>query len=496
MAYAQSYRRLAASPVINLPAVFFFVGVILCGFGGAMLIPALFDVAESNDDYRVFITCAAISIFVGLSLALAFHRHRSSMGIREVMLTVPATWMTVVAFAALPFVFSSLHLPYVDAVFETMSGVTATGSTVIVGLDTAPTGLLLWRWLLIWLGGFGFVTLAVLVLPFLRIGGQQLFVIDLSAQAGKFVPRMIDLVLNIALVYLAITVGGAIAYRLEGMSTFDAIGHSMAAVATGGFSSHDAGIGYFKSPAIEWTASVQMLLSALPFSLYIEALRRGPRALTQDAQVRLFLAIIGSAVFSLFLWRVAWNEAPIIEALREATFNVVSIITTTGFTSQDFSQWGGFAQVLLLSLMLVGGCTGSTAGGIKMFRLCLMLSGLRAQTHRQIYPHGSFVVTYNRAPVVDAVRAGVSLYVFVYTSTFLLFALALSFCGLGLDAALGGSATALGGVGPGLGSTIGPCCTFAPLPEAAKWLLTIEMLAGRLEILTLVIPLTRTFWRT
>jgi trk system potassium uptake protein TrkH len=212
--------------------------------------------------------------------------------------------------------------------------------------------------------------------------------------------------------------------------------------------------------------------------------------------VRLFLWIIGCAIASLFVWRVVWNEAPMLEAMREAAFNVVSTITTTGFTSahQDHAQWGGFPATLLLTIMLVGGCTGSTAGGIKMFRLRVLLSALRAQARRQIYPHGTFVIVYNGAPIMDTVRAGVTLYFFIYISTFIVFALALALCGLSFEASLGGSAAALGGIGPGLG-IIGPCCTFAPLPDPVKWLLLVEMLAGRLEILVLLIPLTRTFWR-
>ena len=239
-----------------------------------------------------------------------------------------------------------------------------------------------------------------------------------------------------------------------------------------------------------------MLISAMPFVLHLDAVRHGPMVLFADAQVRLFLWIVGFAVLSLFVWRVAWNDAPLLEAAREATFNVTSIISTTGFTSQDFAQWGPFPPLLLLLMMLVGGCTGSTAGGIKMFRLCVLIKSLRAQAHRRIYPHGTFVVAYNDQPVGDTVRAGVALYFFVYLATFFLFALLLSFTGDAFEASIGGSATALGGVGPGLGPIIGPCCTFAPLPDAAKWLLIVEMLAGRLEILILVIPLTRTFQRT
>ena len=481
---------------LDIGSIAFFIGAIVCFFGLSMLLPAGLDYLDGNDDDRVFMGCSAILVFFGLTMALTFRRKKYALGVREVVLAAPLTWIAVVGLAALPFVFSSFRLSYGDAVFETMSGATATGSTVIVGLDTAPRGLLLWRWLLIWFGGFGFVTLAVLVLPFLRIGGMQLFVLDLSAQSGKFVPRMIDVVVKIALVYATITVIGAIAFRVAGMSQFDAIGHSMAAVATGGFSSHDAGIGYFQSPTIEWIAIVEMAVSAMPFVLFIEALRRGPAPLWKELQVRLFAGIIVGSSLTLTVWLVARESIGLLDALRQATFNVVSIITTTGFTSQDFSLWGGFPSVLILMLMLVGGCTGSTAGGIKMFRLCLLLEAIRTQLHRQIYPHGTFLVTYNTTPVQDSVRAGVAGYFFVYLSTFFMFALALSLTGMSFEAGLGASATALGGVGPGLGNVIGPCCTFAPLPAVAKWLLVLEMMAGRLEILVVVIPLTRTFWRT
>ena len=481
---------------LDIGSIAFFIGAIVCFFGLSMLLPAALDYLDGNDDAQVFMSCAAILVFLGLTMAMTFRRRKYALGLREIILAAPLTWIAVVGLSALPFVFSDFRLSYADAVFETMSGATATGSTVIVGLDTAPRGLLLWRFLLIWFGGFGFVTLAVLVLPFLRIGGMQLFVLDLSAQSGKFVPRMIDVVIKIALVYLAITVAGAVAFHIAGMSLFDAICHSMAAVATGGFSTHDAGLGFFKSPAIEWIATVEMALSAMPFVLFVGALREGPMPLWNESQVRLFLAIIAISSLTLTVWLVARESIDLIEALRQATFNVVSIITTTGFTSQDFNLWGGFPSVLILMLMLVGGCTGSTAGGIKMFRLCLLLEAIRAQLHRQIYPHGTFLVTYNKMPVQDTVRAGVAGYFFVYVSTFFMFALLLSLTGMSFEASLGASATALGGVGPGLGPVIGPCCTFAPLSATAKWLLSLEMMAGRLEILVVVIPLTRTFWRT
>lgn len=497
---ARRGERIARSPqksvAIDIAAVFFFVGVVVVGFGVAMLLPALLDLIDGNIDYAVFLTSAGISIFTGLSLALACHRSRHSMGGREVTLAVSATWLFATVVAALPFMFSQFGLSFVDAVFETISGLTATGSTVIVGLEGAPRGLLLWRFLLIWMGGFGVVTLMVLVLPFLRIGGQQLFTIDLSAQTGKILPRATAVVAKVGVVYATLTLACALAFRIEGMSGFDAAGHAMAAIATGGFSSHDTGIGFFKSPAIEWTASVFMLLSAMPFVLHARIFERGPLVLFEDAQVVLLLAVVGAAVAALSLWLVSRLDLALLDAARQATFNVVSIISTTGFTSQDFVQWGDFPALVLLACMLVGGCTGSTAGGIKMFRLVILLRAVRAQIHRQIFPHVAYTVTYNRQPVGDQVRAGVGLYFFVYLSTFLAFALALGFTGLSFVESIGASATALGGVGPGLGGAIGPCCTFSPIPDAAKWLLSVEMLAGRLEILVLVVPITRTFWRS
>jgi trk system potassium uptake protein len=497
---APTAARLRRSPqqrvAIDVAAVFFFVGVVIVGFGAAMLLPALLDLIDDNLDYAVFLTSAGIAVFAGLSLALACHRSRHSMGGREVTLAVSATWLFAIVVGALPFMFSQFGLSFVDAVFETTSGLTATGSSVIVGLEGAPRGLLLWRFLLIWMGGFGVVTVMVLVLPFLRIGGQQLFTIDLSAQTGKILPRATAVVAKVGAVYLVLTLSCAFAFRLEGMNPFDAIGHAMAATATGGFSSHDSGIGFFKSPAIEWTATVFMLLSAMPFVLHARIFDRGPGILLEDSQVILFLAVIAAAAGAVAVWLMTRLDLGVLEAARQATFNVVSIISTTGFTSQDFNQWGDFPSLVLLACMLVGGCTGSTAGGIKMFRLVILLSALRAQIHRQIFPHVVHMVTYNKQPVPDLIRAGVGLYFFVYLSTFLGFALCLGFTGMSFVESIGASATALGGVGPGFGGVIGPCCTFAAIPDPAKWLLAVEMLAGRLEILVLVVPLTRTFWRS
>ncbi len=479
---------------IQLAPVAHFVGTIICGLGGFMVLPALLDLSQGNNDYRAFLGAGGISVFAGVILILGNRHANLKIGSRESILAVLLTWIGATTFGALPFILATSPHGITDSVFETISGLTATGSSVFTGLDTAPKGILLWRFILIWLGGFGLVTFATLALPYLRVGGLQLFMLDLSARPGKFVPKTTEVVAQIGFIYVLLTAVCSVCFYAAGMTGFDAVGHAMAAVATGGFSSHDAGIGYFKSPAIEWIATVFMLASAMPFALYLHALRGRPGHLFRELQVRLFLLVIGGSVLLMTLWRIRTGHVPVMVALREAAFNVVSIISTTGFTSQDFGQWGGFVLLLLLCLMLIGGCTGSTAGGIKMFRLWILIQTLVAQVRRQLYPSGVFSLTYNAQPVPQPVLGGVVVYFFLYILTFTLLALGLALTGLSLPESLGGAATTLGGVGPGFGR-IGPCCTFADVPEVAKWLLMLGMLAGRLEILLLVMPFTRMFWR-
>lgn len=484
-----------SEPAIRLAPILFFVGVVSAFFGFAMLVPMGIDILDGQEDYLVFLTCAAGTLFVGAGVAIATYNRGQQVTLNETLLLLPATWVMTSLVTAVPFMVSELQLPLADAVFEAVSGLTNTGSTVITGLDTLPRGLLLWRFLLQWIGGFGVVTIAVLALPFLRIGGLQLFSLDLSPNSAKFVPRIAEVVTQIGLIYIALTIACGICYWLAGMTPFDAIGHAMTTLATGGYSSHDASLGFFKSAAIEWIAVVFMILGALPFGLYIVALYGRPSALIQDDQVRLFLGIIFGAILLLVVWRVVEHDVAIGTALREAAMVVAATATTTGYTAYDFSLWGGFAEAIVVLLMLIGGCTGSTVGGIKVFRVYTMIQLLRAQMHRQIYPHGAFRVTYNRDSIPDTVRSGVATYIFIYLLLLTVLTLAIAFFGLDFRESLGAAATALGNNGPGLGPATGPCCTFKEVPTAVKWLMSFGMLAGRLEILVLLIPFSRAFWR-
>ncbi|WP_374467341.1 TrkH family potassium uptake protein [Ferrovibrio sp.] len=480
---------------VRLAPILFFVGAVSCCFGIAMLAPLLIDVADGHEDYAVFLVCAAGTLFIGAGVAIATYNRAQQINLNETLLLLPATWVTVSLVCAVPFMLSELRLPLADAVFEAVSGLTNTGSTVIVGLDNLPRGLLLWRSLLMWIGGFGVVTIAVLALPFLRIGGLQLFSLDLSPNSTKFVPRITEVVGQIGIIYAALTCICALCYWFAGMTGFDAICHAMTALATGGYSTHDASIGFFQSAAIEWISVLFMALGAMPFGLYIVALYGQPGRLLRDDQVRLFLGIIAGSVALLVVWRMAEHDAAFWPALREAAFVTVSTITTTGFTSHDYSQWGGFAEVVALLLMLIGGCTGSTVGGIKVFRIFAMLKMLRAQLHRQIFPHGTFRITFNGESIPDSVRAGVASYIFMYLLLLIILTLAIGFFGLDFRESLGAAAGALGNVGPGLGPNSGPCCTFQGVPTEVKWLMSFGMLAGRLEILILLIPFSRSFWR-
>ncbi len=480
---------------ISLAPILFFVSVVNSCLGVFMLLPALIDYLDGSRDYAAFLVCALGTLFVGAGLAIATNDKQQRINQNETLLLLPITWVIACLVCALPFMLSDLHLSLADAVFEAVSGLTNTGSTVIAGLDDAPRGVLFWRFLLMWIGGFGVVTIAVLALPFLRIGGLQLFSLDLSPSSAKFVPRMVEVVTQIGLIYAALTALCAVCYWLAGMSSFDAIGHAMTSLATGGYSSHDAGIGFFNSPAIEWIAVVFMTLGAMPFGLYIVAIHGRPEALYRDQQVRLFLGIILASMLLITAWRMVHFDIGLLQALREGAFVTVATITTTGFTGYDYSSWGGFTESLAFLLMLIGGCTGSTVGGIKVFRVYIMLQSLRAQIHRQIFPHGTFRVTFNGETISDAVRVGVATYFFVYLLMLAFLCLAISATGLPFSESLGAAATSLGNVGPGLGPNSGPCCTFKEFPDTAKWLMSFGMLAGRLEILILIIPLSRFFWR-
>jgi trk system potassium uptake protein TrkH len=482
--------------VLDFRPILFILGILLTTLSIAMVLPALVDVAAGNLDWQVFLASAGLTLFIGVSLILTTRGGEMRIGIREAFVLTTTSWLGLTVFAALPFVFAGLNLSFADAFFEAMSGITTTGSTVIIGLDSAPPGILLWRALLQWLGGIGIIVTAVAVLPMLQVGGMQIFRMESSDTSDKVLPRAAQTSTAIGSIYLILTLVCAVGYWTAGMPGFDAVAHAMTTIATGGFSTSDNSIGVFDNAAIDTIAIVFMIVGSLPFVLYVQAARGRPGGLWRDSQVRWFLAIVVVLMVIVSLVLHLSQDFAFGDAVRKAAFNGVSIITGTGYATAAFDNWGTFALILFFVIMFIGGCAGSTTCGIKIFRFQVLYAIATMQMKRLLQPHGVFIPHYNRNPVTEEVALSVLGFVFFYILVFVLLSLGLSLLGLDFLTSISGAATAISNVGPGLGPTIGPMGTFADLPDAAKWMLSAGMLLGRLELFTVLIILTPAFWRS
>ena len=476
-------------------AVFLVNGLLLLILGVAMLVPALLDARVGHPDWQVFLAAAFLTGFVGAGLSIICWGSGGELHLRQAFVLTTSIWVVTPTFAALPFAFSDLDLSYTDAFFEAMSGITTTGSTVISGLENAPPGILIWRALLQWMGGIGIIVTAVAILPLLQVGGMQLFRMESSDASEKVLPRTAQIAGTISIIYLSLSLFCALVYWAAGMPPFDAAAHAMTTIATGGFSTSDASIGVYDSALIDYTATAFMIIGSLPFLLYFQVIRGRPLALWRDSQVRWFFAILFTAITGMTLWQVGGNDVAMGEALRLTIFNITSILTGTGYTTDDYGQWGGFAVVMFFFVIFVGGCAGSTSCGIKIFRFQVLYAAARTQMGRLLQPHGVFVANFNHRPIPESVMDSVMSFFFLFALSFAVLAVALSLMGLDFLTAVSGAATAIANVGPGLGSVIGPSGTFAPLPDMAKWLLAAGMLLGRLELLTVIVLFTRAFWR-
>jgi trk system potassium uptake protein TrkH len=481
--------------LLDFRPILFVNGVLLITLATAMALPAAVDLAVGNPDWRVFTTASALTMFIGLMLALTNRAKSMGMSIRQAFVMTASSWCLLPAFAALPLAFSDLDLSYTDAFFEAMSGITTTGSTVIVGLDFAPPGILLWRSLLQWLGGIGIIVMAVSVLPMLQVGGMQLFRMEFAERVEKALPRAAQIGAWIAIIYLILTLLCAALYWAAGMSAFDAINHAMTTVATGGFSTYDGSMGVFGSATIEYISTTFMILGSLPFLLYLQAIRGSPKALLADSQVRWFFGFLLTAVGIMIAYLIIAKAWPVGDAIRFTTFNITSIMTGTGYATQDFSTWGALAMPLFFLLMFIGGCAGSTTCGIKIFRFQVLYATAKVQLKRLLQPHGVFIAYYNKKPIPESVEESVMSFFFLFAMIFALVSIGLGAMGLDFITATSGAATAIANVGPGLGDIIGPAGNFATLPDAAKWLLSAAMLLGRLEIFTILVLLAPAFWR-
>lgn len=481
--------------MINFRPIMFAIGLMLAILSATMILPALIDLADDNSDWRAFFGAAVFTFFIGGLLVLMTYDDRVvNLAIKDTFLLTTLSWVILCGFAALPFI--GVGLSYTDAYFETMSGLTTTGSTVITKLDSMPRGVLLWRALLNGIGGIGIVVMALLVLPYLRVGGMQLFHAESSDKSEKIVPRALELVSATAGVYVGLIFLCTVVFAVLGMSLFDAICHSFAALATGGFSTHDASFQFFQSPALEWAGTVFMILGAMPFVVLIQVMRGAPKAFWNDEQVRGFLSFFAVVTLILAVWLAVTRDMEFATALRLSAFNVTSIVTTTGFVSDDYTKWGAFAVGLFFLLTFIGGCSGSTAGAIKIYRL--QVAGLLTRRHftHLISPNRIVNLTYNGRRLPDDVPFSVVAFLAIYMATVGIFTVLLTGMGLDLTTALSSAAQALGNVGPGLGEIVGPAGNFATLPGPAKWVLSLAMLLGRLELFTVLVLFRAEFWRS
>jgi trk system potassium uptake protein TrkH len=493
-----SSRPRAVARLWRLPL--FSLGAVLVVFAVFMALTALVDAAAGAVP-QGSTAGSLLSIFVGAGLLIGFRPTRGQpmerLSLRGAFLLTAITWIIAPLFAAIPFVFAPEPLTLTDAVFETVSAITTTGSTVIVGLDDYATGLLLWRSLLQWIGGLGIIVMALVLLPFLRVGGMEMFRLESSESSGeRVVAQASMLIVAIASVYLGLTVACAIAYAASGMTAFDAINHAMTTLATGGFSTRDASLGAYDSEAVRWTAVVFMLAGALPFVAYIKLVRGRASSVLADDQIRFFLSAIVLIVAGAHLARWAQLGDDVSGTLSRTAVNLVSVITTTGYASEDYQLWGAGFIGLFFAATFFGGCAGSTTGGIKAYRFQLLFFIVRDYMRGLYEPHVVQPRRYAGKFLHGALARSVLAFVAMYVGAVSIGSLALASTGLDLVTALSGAAQAMGNVGPGLGPVIGPAGNFQSVPAAAKWMLAALMLLGRLELFAVLVLFDPRFWRS
>ena len=475
--------------------IIYLIGMLLCILSLFMMIPAFVDWFYGNNDWPAFVGSSLATLFVG---AILFLSNRDSttehLELRQAFLLTNSAWISIALFGSLPFLFSEINMSLTDAIFESTSGITTTGATVINNLEATSHGILIWRALLQWLGGVGIIVMALAVLPMLSIGGMQLFKTESYETPDKVVPKAASFAAGISIVYITLTVVWALMLWFAGMPLFDSIAHAMTTLATGGYSTRSDSLAAFNSSSIEIIVIFGMIVGSLPFVHYLAITKKGLKNLFKDDQVKLFLTLIVFVVLIVSIY-LNLNDIPFLEALRLASFNVISIITGTGFGTSDFNNWGGFPTTILLILMFVGGCAGSTTCGLRMARIQVLVANAKAQISKLIRPHAVVVSYYNQKPIPENVAESVMGFFFLYIISFAVIACLLGGLGLDLITAISGAASAIGNVGPGLGDIIGPSGSYQSIPELGKLFLCAGMILGRLEIFAILVMFSPLFWK-
>lgn len=482
--------------LFNILPVIQILGFLLILLSFLMTLPVNLLMFGETPDWQAFVKSASICFGVGLACFFSTGRKRHALKQRQMFILTVSAWIVIPLFSSLPLLLSDLKLTVTDAFFESISGVTTTGSTIMSGLDNLPGDILLWRSIMQWMGGIGIIGMAVAILPFLRIGGMRLFATESSEWNEKAVPRTNRLARGLVFSYLALTLGCVFTYWALGMDLFNAVNHALTTVSTGGYSTSDSSMGQFDQRSILFASSIFMMLGGIPFFLFVRLLNGQAQPLLRDQQVHFFLKFLLVISSLIAIYRVLNDGTFPVDAFVHALFNVTSVVTTTGYASQDYSLWGPFVVVLFFFLTFVGGCSGSTSGGMKIFRFQLSMLLLREQVLRLLHPNVVVARHYNGRIISDEIVASSVAFSFIFLATLAVVAAILAALGLDLVTSLTGAATALANVGPGLGNTIGPAGNFQTLPDAAKWVLMVAMLLGRLELLSVFVMFSPQFWRS
>ncbi len=478
----------------NYKTVFFILGVLQIILGAFMSVPIAIQFLYGEFDSS-FVIASIITLIFGALFLISNLDYEKKIDLHQAFLITSLSWITVAIFGSLPFFFSNLNLTFTDAFFESMSGITTTGSTIITSLQDAPKGILIWRAILQWLGGIGIIVMAITLMPIMNVGGMLLFKVLNNDSSNEILPSSKEISIKLILIYIGLTFACGISYKIFGMNIFDSATHSMTTIATGGFSNYNESIGFFNNPKIEIVAILFIILGSIPFISYIKYLSGNKKIFIKDSQITTFIKLVFISVLILFIYLLFKNGNFSFSNIRSIIFNVVSILTGTGYVTKEFDQWGSFPLFYFLILMFIGGCAGSTACGIKIFRVQILFRFIINQLKKIIYPRGVFIIKYENNNVDDKFLASIISFIYLYIIIFFILTALLTLTGLDFITSISGAATSISNVGPGLGSIIGPNGNFSQLPEISKWILSLGMILGRLELFAILTLLLPSFWR-
>ena len=481
--------------MFNIKPIALVGGTVICAVGFLLFIPLITEIIYRTESWQSYAVPILLYLIVGGSLVIINRRVELKITNKEAFLITVLSWILLSILCAVPFIYTYSNLSVVDALFESMSGITTTGSTVLNNLDELPKGILIWRSLLQWLGGIGIVVIALFILPFLRIGGMQLFHLEGDDPYEKFLPKISSVISKIFLIYLIFTLLLISLYYINGMSFFDAICHSFTTISTGGFSTHNDSFAFFENSNVLLIAIIFMIIGSFPFLILAQTNIKNPFAVFKDHQVRVFLLILILSISSIYLFAEKFLYGGIFDKIITISFNTISIISGTGYVSDNFEKWGNYASVLFLILMFIGGCAGSTTGGLKVFRFQILFKYILLHFKKMLQPHAVIASHFNGKKIQDSTYESVMSFFFLYMVTFAISALLLSFSGLDFLTCFSAAASAISNVGPGLGDIIGPEGSYSTLSNYSKIVLILTMFLGRLEMLTIFILLLPFFWK-